>query len=812
MLSPSVRWSSVVAIIAVMSSARIASGAWPANSNDALPVSPFGGTQDLPVIISDGAGGAIMAWEDFSAGGDIFALRLLANGDLAPGWPSFGIAICTQAAAQTAPAICSDGVGGAIIVWEDARVNGGDIFAQRVSASGTLLWAGGSPTGGQQILAVAGLQHLPRVIPDELGGAFIVWEDLRNGGANADIYGVRVNSLGAVQWVSGLATGAGNQINPKLIGGVSGGGFIVGYDDVPSGGGGFAKAVAFNGAVLWTALNLNTGPYGWSMVSDNLGGLISVSGAGDYVNFSRATSSGVLDWTMSLFSSFGAAAANPLSVKDGTGGMIATWYDVNTGAKALRIGRGGGSAPSWPTSNGLVLGASFIPGAAVADGSRGMIVFGSLSNNAGNFDLWAQHVTWDAQIAIEWPVAGAAISMAPQDQLGVQAVSDGAGGAIAVWSDQRSGVGLYDLYAQRIDFYGQLGNPEPKITLVRDVPSDQGGHVLIRWSASYLDSVERLIENYQVWRQVAPTVAQAALRSGALQVGGEAGAYRSPEALAARRDGRRVLQAVTTGATVVFWEFLASLGAHGDGTYSYVAPTTSDSSASYLRYTVFRVDAEDHMMQSYPLTPREGFAYWKSTPDSGYSVDNLPPAPPGPFAGNYSGGTSSLHWRPSSEADLRAYRLYRGSSANFQPGPTNMVVESADSAYVDAAGAPYYYKLSAIDTHDNESGFTTLLPSGTAGVGPGEMVLALHPVIPNPVLRGAQFHFNLPRAGRVSLAILDIAGRRMSRLVNGERSAGPQTAEWSGRGDDGALLKSGVYIVELSAEGQLLHTKMLVTR
>ena len=86
-------------------------------------------------------------------------------------------------------------------------------------------------------------------------------------------------------------------------------------------------------------------------------------------------------------------------------------------------------------------------------------------------------------------------------------MTDGVGGAIVSWTDQRSGAGVYDIYAQRIDYYGQLGNPEPKIAQVRDVASDQGGQVRIRWYASYVDSVLRAVDSYSVWRQVPPATA-----------------------------------------------------------------------------------------------------------------------------------------------------------------------------------------------------------------------------------------------------------------------------------------------------------------
>ena len=109
--------------------------------------------------------------------------------------------------------------------------------------------------------------------------------------------------------------------------------------------------------------------------------------------------------------------------------------------------------------------------------------------------------------------------------------------------------------------------------------------------------------------------------------------------------------------------------------------------------------------------------YWSSAPDSGYSVDNLPPVAPAPFTGNFSAGATHLHWGENREPDLAGYRLYRGSSAGFVPGPGNLIAAKPDTGYSDAGPAGNYYRLSAVDIHGNESGFALLTPANTSDVG-----------------------------------------------------------------------------------------------
>lgn len=69
--------------------------------------------------------------------------------------------------------------------------------------------------------------------------------------------------------------------------------------------------------------------------------------------------------------------------------------------------------------------------------------------------------------------------------------------------------------------------------------------------------------------------------------------------------------------------------------------------------------------------------------------------------------------------------------------------------------------------------------------------------VPNPVRGAARFAFELPEAGRASLAVYDVAGRVVRELAAGWFAAGPNSVAWDGRGDDGAELAPGAYLARL---------------
>src|SRR5206468_7448112 len=123
--------------------------AWPVNGRS-LCAAP--GLQTSPAIVADGTGGAIVAWQDARASlyPGIYAQHVLANGSVDPSWLGNGRALCTAGGyGQWDPAIVTDGAGGAIVAWMDIRGGDPHIYAQHIRVSGVI--DPGWPTNGAPV-------------------------------------------------------------------------------------------------------------------------------------------------------------------------------------------------------------------------------------------------------------------------------------------------------------------------------------------------------------------------------------------------------------------------------------------------------------------------------------------------------------------------------------------------------------------------------------------------------------------------------------------------------------------------------------
>jgi len=115
-------------------------------------------------------------------------------------------------------------------------------------------------------------------------------------------------------------------------------------------------------------------------------------------------------------------------------------------------------------------------------------------------------------------------------------------------------------------------------------------------------------------------------------------------------------------------------------------------------------------------------------------------------------------------------------------------------------------------TH-GRSMFSLTLPTST-GVNDTPMVaggfgLANHPNPFNPL---TTVSFTLENAGTVSVDIIDVRGHLVDRLHQGSLDAGQHEMRWSGRSRAGLEMPSGLYFVQVKADGRTARHKMTLVR
>ncbi len=176
---------------------------------------------------------------------------------------------------------------------------------------------------------------------------------------------------------------------------------------------------------------------------------------------------------------------------DGSGGAIITWEDLRNGTDddiyAQRINASG--TVQWTTDGVAIsigVGDQAYP-TVVSDGSGGAIITWEDDRNGGNEDIYAQRII--ASGTVQWTTNGVAICTATDDDQRVPTiVTDGSGGAIITWYDHRNGTDD-DIYAQRINASGTVQWTTNGVAICaatgdQEVPtivSDGSGGATITW-------------------------------------------------------------------------------------------------------------------------------------------------------------------------------------------------------------------------------------------------------------------------------------------------------------------------------------------
>jgi len=370
------------------------------------------GEQYESVAIPDGEGGVIVAWTEIrETDKNIYAQKIDRYGNLL--WGDNGICVCNYDDDDIRPRLTTDGNGGAIIAWSHQMDNEEyyyDIYAQKVSRNGSLMW-----NNGIVIVFAEQDQICNSIVPDGNGGAVAVWEDRRTG--YADIYAKRVDSNGNDIWQIVVCDAQFNQTDPVAV-----------VDN------------EYNPIIVWTdTRTYDPNRQNYDIYAQKI-----------YL------SSGELLWTQSGVPVC-TAQENQVALKivsDGSGGAVITWNDKRLGTDDPRI------YAQRVNSNGSVMwstdGINVFPGFD-CDASGGYItrtedgyyyICASIRCDIYNDDIYLQKLDGNGNRLLS--ILGQLVCHENNSRYCSGIVSKKSNSACLVWRDKRNG-SSYDIYAQKTD-------------------------------------------------------------------------------------------------------------------------------------------------------------------------------------------------------------------------------------------------------------------------------------------------------------------------------------------------------------------------
>jgi hypothetical protein len=170
-----------------------------------------------------------------------------------------------------------------------------------------------------------------------------------------------------------------------------------------------------------------------------------------------------------------------------------------------------------------------------------------------------------------------------------------------------------------------------------------------------------------------------------------------------------------------------------------------------------------------------------------------------------------IHWALAAHADVALVDVER-ALANDGPWEAidaertlaNDVTTALDRTV--EAGRTYWYRLVATTSSGARLVFGPV--SAVAGA-PAEF--ALGPATPNPARGAFRLGFAVARKAAVRLALLDVQGRTVDVLADGEFAPGRYSAAWDGHGRSGQL-PAGLYFLQYRTPGKTFTTRVAVVK
>jgi len=85
-------------------------------------------------------------------------------------------------------------------------------------------------------------------------------------------------------------------------------------------------------------------------------------------------------------------------------------------------------------------------------------------------------------------------------------------------------------------------------------------------------------------------------------------------------------------------------------------------------------------------------------------------------------------------------------------------------------------------------------------------------IFPNPATSEVSITFDLPAASKLQINIYDITGKLIRQLFNGNENTGTKTLSWDGNLENGTPANTGIFLIKIETERQILVSKVSLVR
>jgi len=465
------RRSILLSLFLITLFARSADAQWGPN---AAPVCIAANAQSNPRVATDGAGGAIFVWDDARSLAEAAVYIQKLNSAGSAQWTNNGVLVATVA---SRPRVISDGAGGAIVAWRDTRSGAIGVYAQRFNSSGAPLWT----AGGVRLSTTFGD---PEIDLDGAGGAVVAWS--AGVQPTRDVYAQRVASNGAVLWAAGGLTVCRHpqdQVDVAIAGIGAGAAIVSWLDHRDATHRVFARGISVAGDTLWTPLGLALSPsnpaaFRPATVADGANGVyVAVpdqrqAGQGTHIYLYRLTGAGATSpgWPaggVDLGVGYTGGDPNLVMIREALGGVLLTQH----GGHVNHVTAAG--TEDWFADATQVTNAFDSPlfPRLVPDLGGGAIVGWHDIRTQVDYDAWATQIQWDGALNSGCPLGGESLTTFNGSQTEVTGCPDGLSGAIFGWRDARSDGG--NIFANHTTCATAVGVGNAPLALVESLRLEQ---------------------------------------------------------------------------------------------------------------------------------------------------------------------------------------------------------------------------------------------------------------------------------------------------------------------------------------------------